>query len=195
MERREYNGWENRLTWLMHLHLSNEQALMQEVSAVVASASSHRRAGRLLATWVEAALFHWLIAYPERDRRFDEQMRLLAWDVTGAALACVEWDDLVRWLTAQGRKSQHQFTVTLYRFILSDGQLQALMRDMLGAFPTVYQCADRMQEWFREQVEMLFADRGELPQLSVLVALVDRLIENTSAVIAWEHVARAFRVE
>ena len=194
MDFQEYNGWENRFTWLMHLHLSNEQALMQEVTALVASTAHHRRAGRLLATWVKAMLFNWLCAYPGRDHRFDEQMRLLAWDVAGSALAYTEWDDLVRWLTSQGRRSKNQFTVTLYRFILSDGQLQAFVQDMLGAFPNTYQCADRMQEWFREQVESLFADRDELPQLSVLSALVNQLIENTYSVIAWEHVARSFRL-
>ncbi|HJT58883.1 MAG TPA: hypothetical protein VJ761_20405 [Ktedonobacteraceae bacterium] len=194
MELSEYNGWENRFTWLMHLHLSHEQVLMQEVAALVASTLSNRQAGRLLATWVKAMLFNWLVAYPGRDRRFDEQMRLLAWDMAGSALAYTEWDDLVRWLTSQGRRSKNQFTVTLYRFILSDGQLQAFVRDMLGAFPNTYQCADRMQEWFREQVESLFADRDELPQLSVLSALVNQLIENTYSVIAWEHVARSFRL-
>src|SRR6202022_79193 len=40
MELSEYNGWENRFTWLMHLHLSSEQVLMQEVAALVAAISS-----------------------------------------------------------------------------------------------------------------------------------------------------------
>ncbi|HJT56979.1 MAG TPA: hypothetical protein VJ761_10820 [Ktedonobacteraceae bacterium] len=194
MELSEHNGWENRFTWLMHLHLSDDQVLMQEVTALVASTSSNRQAGRLLATWVKAMLFNWLCAYAGRDRRFDEQMRLLAWDMAGSALAHAEWDDLVRWLTSQGRRSKNQFTVTLYRFILSDEQLQAFVRDMLGAFPNTYQCADRMQGWFREQVETLFDGHDGLPQLSVLSALVNQLIENASTVIAWEHVARAFRL-
>jgi hypothetical protein len=30
MELREYNGWENKFTWLVHLRLSSEERLMQE---------------------------------------------------------------------------------------------------------------------------------------------------------------------
>ena len=71
----------------MHLHLSNEQALMQEVAALVASQSNNRAAGRLLKTWVRATLFNWLCAHPERESGFDTNMRLLAWDVVGTALA------------------------------------------------------------------------------------------------------------
>ena len=87
MELSEYNGWENRFTWLMHLHLSSEQALMQEVAALVATVSNNRKAGKLLATWVKAAIFNWMCSHPERDSRFDENMRLLAWDLAGSALA------------------------------------------------------------------------------------------------------------
>ncbi len=32
MELSEYNGWENKFTWLVHLHLSSEEHLMQEIS-------------------------------------------------------------------------------------------------------------------------------------------------------------------
>ena len=194
MELPEYNGWENRFTWLMHLHLSNEQVLREQVTLLVALRLNDRKAGRLLASWVIAAFFNWLCTYSGRDHRFDEQMRLLAWDVAGSALAHIEWDDLVRWLTGQGRKSKNQFTVTLYRLILNDEQLQAFVRDMLGAFPTVYQCADRMQEWFREQVDTLFDGQREVPQLGVLPMLVSKLIEHAFSVIAWEHVARSFRL-
>ncbi|HLL78889.1 MAG TPA: hypothetical protein VKT25_05280, partial [Ktedonobacteraceae bacterium] len=78
MELREYNGWENRFTWLMHLHLSNEQTLMHEVAALVANTSSNRKAGKLLATWVKATIFNWMCDRPGRDSRFDPNMRLLA---------------------------------------------------------------------------------------------------------------------
>jgi hypothetical protein len=42
----------------MHLHLSNESVLMQEIAALMATKSSDRKVGRLLATWVKAALFN-----------------------------------------------------------------------------------------------------------------------------------------
>src|SRR5947209_1165733 len=62
MELSEYNGWENRFTWLMHLHLSSEQVLMQEVAALMATTSSNR--GKLLATWVKAKIFNWRCSQP-----------------------------------------------------------------------------------------------------------------------------------
>jgi hypothetical protein len=37
MELREYNGWENKLTWLVHLHLSSEEHLMNEMTSLVAN--------------------------------------------------------------------------------------------------------------------------------------------------------------
>jgi hypothetical protein len=33
---REYNGWENKFTWLVHLHLSDEQVLSLEIAQVIA---------------------------------------------------------------------------------------------------------------------------------------------------------------
>jgi hypothetical protein len=193
VELREYNGWENRFTWLMHLHLSNEQALMNEVAALVATTSSNRKAGRLLATWVKVAIFNWLCVHPERDFRFDGNMRLLACDLASSALAYADWDTLVALLTDQGKKSKNLCTMTLYQFILSDGRLLALVQEMLRAFPNTYECADAMKDWFREQVELLFDGSEIVPQQTVISALINELIQNTYTVIAWEHVARALR--
>lgn len=192
MELSEYNGWENRFTWLMHLHLSNEQALMQEVAALVATTSSNRKAGKLLATWVKATIFNWMCAHSGRDSRFDENMRLLAWDLAGSALAFADWDELLALLARRVKKSKNLFTVTLLHFILSDGRLLATVQAIREAFPNVYACADAMKDWFQEQVDALFNGCNEPPQLA-LSALAHELIQNTYAVIAWEHVARAFR--
>lgn len=193
MELSEYNGWENRFSWLMHLHLSNEQELAQEVAALVGTTTSNRKAGRLLATWVKVAIFNWLCVYPGRDTRFDENMRLLAWDIVGSALAYADWDELVKLLAGLAKKSKNLFTVTLYHFILSDGRLLAFIQEMLQAFPNAYECADRMKDWFREQVDTVFDGSDEVPQQTSLSALVNEFIQDTYKMIAWEHVARAFR--
>lgn len=193
MELSEYNGWENRFSWLMHLHLSNEQELAQEVAALVGTITSNRKAGRLLATWVKAAIFNWLCVSSGRDFRFDENLRLLAWDMAGSALAFAEWDELVKLLTGRMNKSKNVFTVTLYHCILSDGRLLAFVQELLRAFPNAYACADRMKDWFRDQVDALFDGRDAGSRHTVLSALVNELIQNTYTVIAWEHVARAFR--
>ena len=83
--------------------------------------------------------------------------------------------------------------MTLYQFILSDGQLVVFVQDMLQAFPHTYQCADTMQDWFREQVDTLFERRDMFPQTMGMAALVNELLQQAYAVVAWEHVARAFR--
>ena len=188
-----YNGWENKLTWLMHLHLSNEQTLAQEITTLVGSVSSHRAAGRLLETWVKATLFNWLSVHPERETCFDMNMRLLAWDVTGTALASTDWDVLVALLTGRAKKSNNLFTMALYHFILSDEQLLAFIQEMGQAFPNTYECADTMKEWFQEEVDTLFQWRENFPQQTRMSALVNELLQQTYRVIVWQHVARAFR--
>lgn len=32
---REYNGWENKCTWLVHLHLKNGQTLFLEIANLI----------------------------------------------------------------------------------------------------------------------------------------------------------------
>lgn len=187
----EYNGWENRFTWLMHL--SSEPMVAQEIAALVASISRDRAAGRLVETWVKAALYNWLCAYPGRDVAFDGSLRLLAWDAVGSALAYADWDELVKLLTGRIKKSQNRFTVRLYHLILSDRLLRDFIQDMLQEFPNAYECADQMKDWFRERVDALFDSSERIPQQTALPALVRELIQETYKVIAWEHVARAFR--
>ena len=195
MELSEYNGWENKFTWLMHLHLSNEQELMQEVTALVASVTRNSAAGWLLQTWVKASLFNWLGQRLERESCFDTNMRLLAWDLVGSALAYVDWDVLVKLLTSRAKKSKDVFTMVLFRFIGSDGELQALLQEMVQAFPHTYECADTMREWFREQVDLLFDGPDALPQSWEMAALVHELLQTTYRVVVWKHVAQAFRPE
>ena len=114
-------------------------------------------------------------------------------DLAGSALAYAGWDELVRLLTGRVKKSKNLFTVTLYQFILSDVRLLAFVQEMLQASPNVYACADRMKDWFREQIDMLFNGTDEVSEQTALLALVNELMQNTYMVIAWEHVARAFR--
>jgi len=193
MEVESYNGWENKCTWLVHLHLSNEQALMQEITALVACEPDDRAAGRLVEMWIKAALFTCLIGAAGRASLSDGFMRLLAWDLAGSALAYADWDGLVALLTGRGQASENLFALTPYRFIMSDGGLQAIIQEMLRGVPDTYTCADAMKDWFREQVDTLFDGVEAVPEPTVIVALVAELFQNTYTLIAWEHVARAFR--
>jgi|SRR5690348_1516952 hypothetical protein len=62
---REYNGWENRFTWLVHLHLSDEQVLSLEIMQVVAGEPNDGPAGRLVEIWVKSLISDWM-------NRFDQ---------------------------------------------------------------------------------------------------------------------------
>jgi hypothetical protein len=55
VELQEYNGWKNKFTWLVHLHLSNEERLMNEMVELVASEPNEGAAGRLVEMWVKLA--------------------------------------------------------------------------------------------------------------------------------------------
>src|SRR5579863_10783557 len=129
---------------------------MQEVTALVVTTSSNRKAGKLLSTWVKASIFNWMCWHPERDNRFDENMRLLAWDLAGSALAFADWDELLALLAGRVMKSKNLFNMTLSHFILTDGRLLAAVQETQEAFSNVYECADAVKSWFTEQVDILF---------------------------------------
>ncbi len=119
-----YNGWENKFTWLVHLHLSNDYHLMNEIAALVASEPNDGSAGRLVEMWIKVALTNWLTCFPGRNKQHDEEMRLFAWDLLGSALAYASWDDLVALLIGAAQTSDNLFTMTLYRSILHLSSLQ-----------------------------------------------------------------------
>ncbi len=98
MELPSYNGWENKFTWLVHLHLSNEADLSNEITALVASIPDDVVAGRFVEAWVQAMLTNWLTQVPGRTNFYDAYIMLLAWDLIGSALAYADWDVLARLL-------------------------------------------------------------------------------------------------
>jgi hypothetical protein len=119
-----YNGWENKWTWLMHLHLSNEERLMDEITALVANEPNDGAAGRLVEMWVKVALTNWLTVFPGHQKQHDEEMRLLAWDLLGSALAYAEWVKLAEMLMSGTAPGTNLFTMTLYRSVLGSSALQ-----------------------------------------------------------------------
>ena len=60
MELSEYNGWENKFIWLVHLHLSNEQVLSLEIARLVMSEPNNEPAGHLVEMWVKSSITHWM---------------------------------------------------------------------------------------------------------------------------------------
>jgi len=101
LELSSYNGWENKFTWLVYLHLSNEQSVTQEIATLVANKPNYCPAGRLVEMWVKSALANWYTCFPGRNRHYDEYVRLLVWGVVSSALAYADWDTLVALLAGE----------------------------------------------------------------------------------------------
>jgi hypothetical protein len=192
---REYNGWENRFTWLVHLHLSDEQVLSLEIAQVVAGEPNDGPAGRLVEMWVKSSISNWVNRFPGRNEYHDHSMYLLVWNLLGSALSSTEWDALVALLTG-GEVVCNVFTMTLSQCIQRSQFLHAHMSRVLRDTPNVYAVADAMKEGF----EALLADWIDRMvvrrQISALMSQVfGELLQNIYGLIVWEHVARAFRPE
>lgn len=196
MELAEYNGWENKFTWLMHLHLSNEQSLMNEMSALVAQTPDNRVAGLRVKWWVEDMVNAWVTGGTDCGTFSDGQVRLLAWDLVGSALAYADWDGLVKLLMGQATRCDNVFTATLHESISMGSYFHRPTQVLMQSVSSLYAYADALHEWFREQVDawmdVPLTHRSLLP---ALVRLVQTLIQDTYRVVVWEHVARAFRLE
>lgn len=190
---REYDGWENKFTWLVHLHLSNEQALFLEIAQLVASEPNDGPAGRLIEMWVRLSITNWMNRFPGRNRSHDAYIGLLVWDLLGSALATIEWIDLVSVL-AGGEVISNVFTMTLTRCIQQSQLLHTRIEAVLRYASSVHAAADALKAWF----EALLADWIDKMAVGRLVdrqitQMFSGLIQNVYGVIAWEHVARAFR--
>ncbi len=192
----EYNGWENKFTWLVHLHLSNEYTLYQEITALVSGEPNEGPVGRLVEMWVKGSVMNWLTCFPGRDRQHDEEMRLLAWDLVGSALAYADWDGLMGLVMGAIQTSENLFTMTLYRSILHHSQLQQPVLDFLSTASSVYAAADACKDWVTEQVDTwIDAPAAHAQKHAPISVLARGLIQNTYTVVSWEHVARAFRAD
>lgn len=190
---REYNGWENRWTWLVHLHLSNEQAVFLEMAHLVASQPNDAAAGQRVERWVKSTITGWVHRLPGRDRSHDEQICLLTWDLLGAALAYTEWDDLVTLLTG-GERTSNVFTLTLVQHIQQASQLRTHVEAVLRRASSLVAAADTLKAWceavLAEWIDKVALRRqGETP----VTMLFSNLLENAYGLVCWEHVARAFR--
>ncbi|MGI9057118.1 MAG: hypothetical protein ACR2H5_00885 [Ktedonobacteraceae bacterium] len=196
MELADYNGWENKFTWLMHLHLSNEQEVMQEMVGLVVRTPNERVAALNVKWWVEDMVNGWVTGFASRETFYDEQVRLLVWDVVGSALAYADWDGLVKLLVGQPTTCDNVFTKTLHESITMISFFHRPAQVLMQSVASPYAYADALHEWFREQVDAWMdvppTHRSLLP---ALVMLVHTLIQDTYAVVSWEHVARAFRPE
>ena len=193
MELREYNGWENKFTWLMHLHLSSEEPLMNEMATLVANAPIGYPVGKLVEKWVVDALTNWQMNIPHRNRAYDGYLRLLAWDMVGSALAYADWDMLVKLLAGETVTSDNLFTWSLYRSVMNDYHLQQPVGALMNEASNVYACADTLKDWFEAQIDAWIDTSAVRRQGNAVISVVVyNLIQSTYRVINWEHVARAF---
>jgi hypothetical protein len=194
MELSEYNGWENKSTWLVHLHLSSEECLMNEMTSLVADTPVGYPVGKLVKQWVREALTRWHMNVPDRSRSSDGYLRLLAWDLVGSALAYADWDSLVMLLSGETVTDDNLFTWSLYRSIMNDSHLCQPVEVLMSEAPNPYVCADSLKEWFEAQVNAwIDASAVRRQRHAAISVVVYTLIQNTYTVINWEHVARAFQ--
>ncbi len=196
MQLSSHNGWENKFTWAMHLHLSNEQGLMQEVMELVSEVPNEKIAGWRLEMWVKMTLENWLTGFSERDGTNDDAMQLLAWDLVGSVLAYADWDILVRLLVGETITTDNLFTLTLSQCIMSCSEWQQQFSLLLHITSSVYACADALKDWLREMLDTwMDMPSARFQRGSPVAVMVSSLLANTYGVIYWRHVARAFRPE
>ena len=194
MELSEYNGWENKFTWLVHLHLSSEEHLMHEMTSLVADTPIGYPVGKLVEQWVKEALTNWQMNVPDRNRLYDGYLRLLAWDLVSSALAYADWDMLVRLLTGETVSDDNLFTWSLYRSIMNDSHLHQPVGVLMNEAPSAYACADAIKDWFEAQINAWVDAPAVRRQHNAMISVVVyNLIQSTYTVINWEHVARAFQ--
>jgi len=193
MELSEYNGWENKFTWLVHVHLSSEEHLMHEMSSLVANTPISYPLGKLIEQWVREALTSWHMNVPDRYRSYDGYLRLLAWDLVGSALAYVDWDTLVRLLSDEPIADDNLFTWSLYRSIMNDSHLHQPVGVQMNEAPNAYVCADAVKDWFEAQINAwIDASAVRRQRNATISVVVYNLIQSAYGIINWEHVARAF---
>lgn len=167
---------------------------MQEMAGLVADAANDAAAGWRIEMWVKMALENWLTGSAGRDWSQDDVMRLLASDLVGSALAYADWDILVRLLVGETLTTDNLFTLTLYQGILSCPEWQQQFSVLLPVSPSVYACADLLKDWMREMLDSwMDMPSARFQRGSPFAVLVCGLLANTSEVICWQHVARAFR--
>lgn len=189
MELSEYNGWENKFTWLIHLHLSNELVLLNEVATLVRQEADNGCAGRLVETWVQVMLMNWL-TQTCRDDNSGSTMQLLVWDLVVSALAYADWDGLVFLLTGRLAKSENVFTETLYYHIMVHSDIQQAVVPVVSQATNPYACADALKDWLQTVVDAWMTGSDEQ---AFLLPLMIALLQDVFKVVVWQHVARAFR--
>jgi hypothetical protein len=65
---------------------------------------------------------------------------------------------------------------------------------VMNTIANTYACADALKDWFVVQLDAWVSVSGSRRQRNgPMVMLVQELLQDTYTVIAWEHVARAFR--
>jgi len=189
---REYHGWENKYTCLVHLHLSNEQAVFVEIAQLMRREPNDGPSGRLVEKWVKVAITNWMMRFTHRNRSSDASIGLLVWDLLGSALEQSSWNDLVTLLT-DGEVISTLFTMTLLRCIQQSQLLYTHIHVVLREASSIDAVAESLKAWF----EALLADWVDKMALghhvdAQITHVFDGLMQNVYGLIFWEHVARAF---
>src|SRR5207302_1646877 len=108
MELCDYNGWENKFTWLVHLHLSSEESLMQEMTSLVANTPTGYPVGVLmneapdaytcadtLKDWFEAQMNAWIDTSAIRRQR-NAVISMVVYTLIQNTYTVINWDHVAR---------------------------------------------------------------------------------------------------
>jgi hypothetical protein len=189
----DYTGWENKLTWLVHLHLSNELTLFLEIGQLVACESNDGPAGHLIEMWVRVSITNWINRFPGRNRSHDASIGLLEWDLFGTILGYIEWNELITLLTGNEVVS-NAFTMTLMRCIQQSRLLHTHIEVVLVDASSVYTSAGVLKAWFEallaDWVDKMVIGRNVDVQMT---RVFETLTQGVYGLIFWEHMAGAFR--
>jgi len=150
---REYHGWENKYTCLVHLHLSNEQAVFVEIAQLMRREPNDGPSGRLVEMWVKVAITNWMTRFKHRNRSHDASIGLLVWDLLGSASEQTAWNDLIA-LLAGNTAISTMFTMTLLRCIQQSQLLYTHIEALLHDASRAHAAAESLNAWF----EALLAD-------------------------------------
>ena len=119
---------------------------------------------------------------------------MLAWERLRSALAYVEWVQLVELLGSGGPAEAGLLKMTVYRSILENSHLQEQAGTVLRHASSFYDGADLVKDWYEVQLDTwIETSSARLRKHAPCSELFGRLIQNVYGLIAWEHVARAFR--
>lgn len=140
----EYEGWENKFTWAMALHLANEQYLYNWATSIVSKSKTDFAAGDHLRAEVERMINRWIVYGRQHE------VELLVSQLTGDAIAFTEWGDVVKRLAGMDDKVLevgNPFTDSIVQFYLAHEEHQQALLELFQQAAERKQLLNEHPQW------------------------------------------------